>query len=100
MISGFDKFLLFVCLALATYTCRAAGFWLMGLVKPTPRIEAALKAAPLAVMIGIVAPAALRGGIPETAGLLTAIGLTLLRRSELFATLAALVVVAGEEVVS
>ena len=56
-------------LALASYACRAGGFWLMRFIAVTPRVEAALRAAPLAVMVGVVAPAALRGGVPELTGL-------------------------------
>jgi uncharacterized membrane protein len=56
---------LLAAMAAAAYFCRVGGFWLMRFVRVTPRVEAALKATPLAVMIGIVLPAALRGGPPE-----------------------------------
>ena len=56
-------------LALAAYACRAGGFWLMRFITVTPRVEAALRAAPLAVMVGVVAPAALHGGVAEIGGL-------------------------------
>jgi uncharacterized membrane protein len=56
---------LLAAMALAAYACRVGGFLLMRFVRVTPRVEAALKATPLAVMIGIVLPAALRGGPPE-----------------------------------
>lgn len=56
-------------LALSSYACRAGGFWLMRFVTVTPRLRATLAAAPLAVMLGIVTPAALRGGVPEWIGL-------------------------------
>ncbi len=59
-----------VALALASYACRVAGYLLMGLVTITPRIEAALRATPLGVMIGIVMPSAASGRLPELAGLL------------------------------
>ncbi len=95
-----DKFLVLFLLALATYACRAAGYWLMGLVKATPRVEAALRAAPLAVMVGIVAPAALRGGIAEWAGLAATIALTFWRRNEILATLIGLAVVAALRVLT
>ena len=90
-----DKVLLFLALGLSTYGCRAAGFWLMGLVKVTPRVEAALRAAPLAVMIGIVAPAASRGSAAEIAGLAASAAVMLWRRSDLLAAFAGLLVVAG-----
>ena len=56
-------------MAAASYACRLAGFLLMGYVPITPRVEAALKAIPLGVMIGIVMPTVLRGGLPEWLGL-------------------------------
>lgn len=56
---------LLAAMAAAAYFCRVGGFLLMRFVRVTPRVEAALKATPLAVMIGIVLPAALRGGPPE-----------------------------------
>ena len=49
---------LFFAVALAAFACRAGGFWLMRFVNVTPRVQAARKAAPLAVMLGIVIPAA------------------------------------------
>ncbi|CEJ10585.1 Branched-chain amino acid transport protein (AzlD) [bacterium YEK0313] len=48
-------------MVLASYACRAGGFWLMRFVTVTPRLDAALKATPVAVMAGIVTPAALAG---------------------------------------
>jgi uncharacterized membrane protein len=85
---------LLAALALASFVCRAGGFWMMRFVAITPRVEAALRAAPLAVMIGVVAPAALRGGVAELGGL-AAVGLTMLwRRNDLLATLAGVAVVA------
>ena len=56
-------------MALAAAVCRLSGYWFMRLIPVTPRIEAALKAIPLAVMIGIILPPVLRGGLPESAGL-------------------------------
>ena len=36
-------------MAVASYACRVAGYFLMGYVQITPRIESALKAVPLRV---------------------------------------------------
>jgi uncharacterized membrane protein len=60
---------LLLAMALASYACRAAGFYLMGFVPGSPRIEAALRATPLAVMVGISVPALMSGRLPEIAGL-------------------------------
>ncbi len=60
------EFWLFLALmAVSSLACRFGGFWLMRFVTVTPRVEATLKAMPLAVMAGIVAPAAARGSWPE-----------------------------------
>jgi len=91
---GWDMLVLFGCLMAVTYACRAAGFWLMGRVQVTPRVEAALRAAPLCVMVGIVAPAAVRGGGPEWAGLVVAGAVMWACRRDLTSALAAVVVVA------
>jgi uncharacterized membrane protein len=56
-------------MAAASYTCRVTGFLLMAWVPVTGRVQAALKAIPLGVMIGIVLPSALSGKLPELVGL-------------------------------
>lgn len=72
-------------LALSSYACRAGGFWLMRFVTVTPRLRATLAAAPLAVMLGIVMPAALHGGVPEWFGLAATFIAMRLWRSDLAA---------------
>lgn len=59
----------------------------MHYVKITPALERALAEAPLAVMIGIVAPAALHGGMPEQVGLAVVVVAMLVLRSDLAAAL-------------
>lgn len=81
-------------LALASYGCRAGGFWLMRFFAITPRLEAALRAAPLAVMIGVVTPAALHGGVAEIGGLAAAALAMRVLGNDLVATLAGVVAVA------
>lgn len=56
-------------MALASYGCRVAGYFLMAWVPITPRVQGALKAIPLGVMIGIVLPSAVSGRVPELVGL-------------------------------
>lgn len=85
---------LLVAVSLASFACRAGGFWLMRFIEVTPRVQAALRAAPLAVMIGIVVPAALRGGVAEWAGVaITAVVMRLTGR-DLVAALAGVATVA------
>jgi uncharacterized membrane protein len=81
-------------MALASFACRISGFLLMGYVTITPRVEAALKAIPISVMVGIVTPAATAGKLPELLGLL-AVGLAMkLLRNDLAAAVAGAATVA------
>ena len=81
-------------MALASFACRISGFLLMGYVTITPRVEAALKAVPLAVMVGIVTPAASAGKLPELLALCV-VGLVMkLARNDLAAALAGAATVA------
>lgn len=81
-------------LALASYACRVSGYLLMGFVTITPRMEAALKATPLGVMIGIVMPSAASGKLPELAGLVVVLAVMKLVRNDLAAALAGAATVA------
>lgn len=81
-------------LAAVSYGCRAGGFWLMRYVPRAERLEAALGQAPMAVMIGIVAPALLRGGVPEFAGFAAVVVAMRVQRSDLLAALAGVAAVA------
>ncbi len=56
-------------MAIASFACRVAGYFLMSYVPITPRVQGALKAIPLGVMIGIVMPSVLAGKVPELVGL-------------------------------
>ncbi len=85
---------LLVALTLASFACRAAGFWLMRFVTVTPRVQAALDAAPLAVMVGIVTPAAARGNPPELLGLVVIAAVMRLTRNDLVAALSGVATVA------
>lgn len=81
-------------MALASYGCRAAGFFLMRFVPITPRVEAGLKALPIALMGAILGPIAANGGPAEWAGLLAAmLGMRFLG-NEFLAVLGAVAVVA------
>jgi uncharacterized membrane protein len=53
-------------MAFVTYVTRAGGFWLMGLVSPSPRVEAWLRQIPGAVLVAIIAPTVLASSLAET----------------------------------
>lgn len=94
MTLNLDLLPLLVAVTLASFVCRAGGFWLMRFVVVTPRVQAALKAAPLAVMVGIVVPAAVRGGTPEWLGLAAAALVMRFTRKDLVASLTGVATVA------
>lgn len=81
-------------MALAAFACRAGGFVLMRFVPSSPRLEAALRAIPLAVMVGIVAPAIAGGRLAEIAGIAAIAALMRLTGSEFAAALGGVAVVA------
>jgi uncharacterized membrane protein len=89
-----DVLWLIVVAALVSYGCRTAGFLMMRYVPATPRVTAALKAAPLAVMVGIAVPFAMRGGPIEWAGILAAVLLARSGRGDFTAALGAMALVA------
>lgn len=56
-------------MAVATYSMRAGGYWLMGYVKLTPRIRRMLEASPGAVIVATVLPIVVREGLPAAAAI-------------------------------
>jgi len=90
-----DKVLVVIAaMALAAALCRFSGFWLMRFVPITPRVQAGLAAIPIAVMAGIMAPAIMRGGLPESVGMVATIGAVKLGGNDLVAIVAGLTTVA------
>lgn len=81
-------------MALAAAFCRFAGFGFMRFIPMTPRVRAGLAAMPLAVMLAIILPPAVRGGWPEWGGIAAAIAAVLLRGNELVALIAGMSAVA------
>ncbi|MGE0723084.1 MAG: AzlD family protein [Alphaproteobacteria bacterium] len=82
-------------MGLASYACRAGGFWMMGLVRPTPRLGAALRAIPIAVMGAVLAPAIARAGPAEAAGFAVAFLAMRVVGNDLLAVAGAVAAVAG-----
>ena len=81
-------------MAAAVLICRLAGFWLMRFVPVTPRVEAGLNAIPLAVMIGIMLPPVLHGGLPEAIALAATLAIARLGANDLVAVLVGMASVA------
>ncbi len=77
-----------IVMALITYGFRAGGYWLMGRVTLSPRVEAGLAYLPGAVITALVVPAALDAGLEGVLGLL-AVGLAMRLRSNLLLAMVA-----------
>ena len=89
-----DTLLLVAVMTLAAAICRGGGFWLMRFVPVTPRVHGALNAIPIAVMMGIMAPALMRGGVPEGAAVVATAGVAKICGNDLLGILAGLATVA------
>ena len=81
-----------VILAMAgvTYLCRAGGYWAMGRLPLTPRLERALRALPGCIIVATVVPIAARIGAPALVALTAAVAAMLWRRVEVLALAAGL----------
>jgi uncharacterized membrane protein len=81
-------------LGLASLVCRLGGFFLMRYVSITPRVDAWLRAIPIALIGAILGPVAVNGGLPEWLGLAAAVGVMFVSANEFAATIGACAVVA------
>ncbi len=81
-------------MALVTYATRAGGFWLMGLVTPSPRVEAWLKQIPGAVLVALIAPTVLASSIAETLAALATVLVAISTKNVLIAMLVGVATVA------
>jgi uncharacterized membrane protein len=93
--TGSDTLIVIAVMTFAAAVCRLGGFWFMGFVPMTPRIDAGLRTLPVGVMVGLMVPAVVRGGWPEAVGIGVVMALTKLGLNELIATTAGLGAVAG-----
>jgi uncharacterized membrane protein len=83
-----------VAMCVASHLCRVGGYFLMRYVRITPRVEAWLRAIPVALMGAILVPVAVRGGPPEWAGLAVAFGAMRLTGNDFLSAIMAMAVVA------
>ena len=89
-----DFWLFLLVLTAGSIACRFGGFWMMRFVRIGPRLDAALKATPIAVMVGIAAPAALHGGWPEWLALAAVIIAMTVIRNDLVSAVAGVALLA------
>ncbi len=79
----------------AALICRFAGYAAMKYLPPSARLDAALKATPLAVMAGISAQAIAAGGLVEALALGSAMAVSFLTRNDIGAAIAGVAVAAA-----
>jgi uncharacterized membrane protein len=75
-------------MGIVTYALRAGGYWLMGRVTISPRMEGALAYLPGAVITALVVPSALEAGVPGIVGV-GAVALVMWKRPNLLLALVA-----------
>lgn len=75
-------------MAIVTYLTRAGGYWMLGRVTISPRIEAGLAYLPGAVLIALVVPATVEEGIPGVLAL-AATAMAMRRTGNLFLAMVA-----------
>lgn len=83
-----EALLAILLMGIVTYALRAGGFWLMGRVTISPRMEAALAYLPGAVITALVVPSSLEAGFPGIAGV-GVIALVMWKRPSLLLAMAA-----------
>ena len=80
-------------MALVTYATRAGGLWIMGRVTTSARIEAWLRHIPGSVLISLVAPLMLAGGVAEMLAVIAVVLVAACTRNLLLAMVAGVVIV-------
>ncbi|MGL4324798.1 MAG: AzlD family protein [Beijerinckiaceae bacterium] len=78
-----------------TYLCRAGGHFVVSFFKPSRRVEKALAALPGCIIVSIVLPIVARTGVVAACAVIAAIVAMALRRSEILALCAGMVVAIG-----
>jgi uncharacterized membrane protein len=81
-------------MAVATYTMRAGGFWLMGHVPPSRQLRRMLEALPGSVVVATVLPIVVRDGAAAMLAIAAAGTVMLVRRNDLLAVVTGMAVAA------
>lgn len=77
-----------LCMGLATYLCRAGGYWLFSQIRPSPFLRAVLGYVPGTLFVSFVLPALFTGGVHPWVGAAATIGVVAATRSLALAILA------------
>jgi uncharacterized membrane protein len=91
----FGALIVIAAMSAATYPMRTGGFWLMGHVPLTPRVQRILEALPGTVIVATVLPILVREGVPAALAIAAALAVTLIRRNDFLALIAGVAVAAA-----
>ncbi len=82
-------------MGVATYATRAGGFWMMGYVTLSPRLERFLRQTAGGVLVAIVVAAVMKGDPAMWAGLTAAVGFMIVLRKSMTAILIGMALAVG-----
>ena len=72
-------------MALATFACRAGGYFLFRQIRPTPFLRGVLGHVPGTLFVSFVVPALVNGGLQPTVGAAATLGVMIATRSLVWA---------------
>lgn len=80
----FDRWNVAAILAMAvvSFGCRAGGYWLFRMARPSPFLSAALDYIPGALFVSFVAPALVAGGAAQWVGMVVTLAIMVATRSQ------------------
>lgn len=82
-------------MGIVTYATRAGGFWLMGYVTLSPKLERFLRQTAGGVLVAIVVAAVMKGDPAMWAGLAAAVGCMIMLRKSMTAILIGMILAVG-----
>lgn len=90
-----EVLILIAVMAVVTIALRTSGFWLMGYVKVTPRVQRMLDALPGSIVAAAVLPIVAQGGIVAALAVVSAMVSMWLTRNDFVAVISGMGVAAG-----
>lgn len=75
-----------------TYVWRAGGYWVMGFIKPSPRVERALAALPGSIVAALVLPAIARTGPVAIVAIVVALAMKIKYGNDILALVSGLAI--------
>lgn len=83
-----------VAMAAVTGFLRTGGYWLMGRLPVTARVQRMLEAMPGSILVAVALPLLVKGGLPALIAIIAVFAAMFIRRSDLVGLIAGLVAAA------